>query len=60
MTANWLETPRGLAVFLSAVAAMAAAFGGWVGYGIGQNASPPQIVFQPGAIVVQQAPVAHP
>jgi hypothetical protein len=50
------ETPRNIAILVGAVAAITGAIAGWTGYRIGQNTPPPvppQIIFQPGSIVVQ-------
>jgi hypothetical protein len=50
------ETPRNIAILVGAVAAITGAIAGWTGYRIGQNTpppAPPQIIFQPGSIVVQ-------
>ena len=45
------ETPRNLAILLTAVAAIA----GLLGFKLGQNSPAPQIVFQPGSIQVAPA-----
>jgi hypothetical protein len=44
------ETPRNIALLVAAVAAIAGA----LGFKLGQNSPPTQIVFQPGSIVLQQ------
>ncbi len=51
---SFWETPRNIAILLGAVAALFATVAGLAGYKAGQNAGPPTIVFQPGAIVLQQ------
>jgi hypothetical protein len=46
------ETPRNIALLLAAVAAIIGGIAGVLGYKIGQNSPPTQIIFQPGSIVV--------
>jgi len=48
------ETPRNIAILLGAVAGLTGVVFGILGYKIGQNSPPTQIVFQPGSIVLQQ------
>ena len=50
------ETPRNLAVIYGALVAGTAAIAGLAGYKLGQSSSPVQVIFQPGSIVVPQAP----
>ena len=52
------ETPRNIAIILGAVAAVFGTLGGLVGFKIAQTPplSPPQVIFQPGSIVVTPAP----
>ncbi len=61
------ETPRNIAILLGAVAAVTGVVAGMAGYKYGSQTPPlmtpqppPQIIFQPGSIVVQQAPVPAP
>jgi hypothetical protein len=53
--ATW-ETPRNIAILAGTVAAIAGVLAGVAGYKIGQNSTPSQIVFQPGAIQISPAP----
>jgi hypothetical protein len=46
------ETPRNIALLLAAVAAIIGGIAGVLGYKIGQNSPPTQIIFQPRSIVV--------
>lgn len=50
------ETPRNLAIIFGAFAAIVATLAGLAGYKFGQqsSATPTQIIFQPGSIVVPQ------
>lgn len=51
------EAPKGFAAIVAALAVTIGAIGGIVGYQIGRSppAVPPQIIFQPGSIIVQPA-----
>ena len=46
------ETPRNIAVLLGVAAAIA----GVLGFKLGQNSPPVQVIFQPGSIVAPPAP----
>ncbi len=48
------EAPRNIALRLGTVAGLTGVVSGIPGYKFGQNSPPAQIVFQPGAIVLQQ------
>lgn len=48
------ETPKNIAILAGAVAALAAAIGGWTGYRIGQTAGTPavqQLILPPGTTI---------
>ena len=47
------ETPRNIAVLLGVAVAIA----GVLGFKLGQNSPPIQVIFQPGSIVASPAPV---
>ncbi len=50
------ETPRNIGILLGVAAAIA----GGLGFKIGQNSPPAQIIFQPGSIVVSPQVLAPP
>ncbi len=53
------ETPKGIAAMAAAMAVIFGAIAGVLGYQIGAHPTPaPTIIFQPGSIVVPQAPPA--
>lgn len=53
------ETPKGFAAIVAALAVTIGAIGGILGYTL-RGAQPPQVIFQPGSIVVTPAaPPAH-
>lgn len=55
---SFWETPKAVAIIVATTAAIFTALAGFAGYKIGSQPppTPPQIVFQPGSIVVQPAP----
>ncbi len=54
------ETPRNIVIIFGAVAAVFGTLGGLVGFKIAQAPppAPPQVIFQPGSIVVTPAPAS--